>query len=72
MNLACFPAHLPTPLDRLDRLTTKLCGLEIRIKRDDLPGLRGRATSRPKVASSSSIQAARRRCSAMAGHLRAR
>ncbi len=35
----CFLAHLPTPLERLDRLTAKLNGPEIWIKRDDCTGL---------------------------------
>jgi len=43
MNLARFPrhflAHLPTPLERLDRLSTELGGPEIWIKRDDCTGL---------------------------------
>lgn len=43
MNLARFPrrflAHLPTPLERLDRLTAELGGPEIWIKRDDCTGL---------------------------------
>ncbi|MEP9367932.1 D-cysteine desulfhydrase [Xanthobacter sp. VNH20] len=43
MDLACHPrlrlAHLPTPLERLDRLTEALGGPEIWIKRDDCTGL---------------------------------
>lgn len=43
MYLADFPrrfiAHLPTPLERLDRLTQELGGPEIWIKRDDCTGL---------------------------------
>ncbi len=43
MHLARFPrlhvAHLPTPLERLDRLTAALGGPEIWIKRDDCTGL---------------------------------
>ncbi|ALN71228.1 D-cysteine desulfhydrase [Aureimonas sp. AU20] len=43
MNLARFPriflAHLPTPLERLDRLTKALGGPEIWVKRDDCTGL---------------------------------
>ncbi len=43
MHLARFPrhflAHLPTPLERLDRLTSELGGPEIWIKRDDCTGL---------------------------------
>jgi len=43
MHLAKFPrifvAHLPTPLERLDRLTRELGGPEIYIKRDDCTGL---------------------------------
>lgn len=43
MHLARFPriflAHLPTPLERLDRLTKELAGPEIWIKRDDCTGL---------------------------------
>ncbi len=43
MNLARFPrrflAHLPTPLERMDRLTEALGGPEIWIKRDDCTGL---------------------------------
>lgn len=43
MHLARFPrinlAHLPTPLERLDRLTHELGGPEIWIKRDDCTGL---------------------------------
>lgn len=43
MHLARFPrvslAHLPTPLERLDRLTAALDGPEIWIKRDDATGL---------------------------------
>jgi L-cysteate sulfo-lyase len=43
MNLARFPrrflAHLPTPLERLDRLSAELGGPEIWIKRDDCTGL---------------------------------
>jgi L-cysteate sulfo-lyase len=43
MHLARFPrvflAHLPTPLERLDRLTNELGGPEIWIKRDDCTGL---------------------------------
>jgi len=34
-----FLAHLPTPLERLDRLTAELGGAEIWIKRDDCTGL---------------------------------
>ena len=34
-----FAAHLPTPLERLDRLTRELGGPEIWIKRDDCTGL---------------------------------
>lgn len=43
MDLTRFPrhfmAHLPTPLERLDRLTAELAGPEIWIKRDDCTGL---------------------------------
>jgi len=43
MHLARFPriflAHLPTPLERLDRLGRELGGPEIWIKRDDCTGL---------------------------------
>jgi len=43
MHLARYPrhflAHLPTPLERLDRLTKELGGPEIWIKRDDCTGL---------------------------------
>ena len=43
MHLARFPrrflAHLPTPLERLDRLAAELGGPEIWIKRDDCTGL---------------------------------
>lgn len=43
MHLARYPrhflAHLPTPLERLDRLTRELNGPEIWIKRDDCTGL---------------------------------
>jgi L-cysteate sulfo-lyase len=43
MHLARFPrvflAHLPTPLERLDRLSRALGGPEIWIKRDDCTGL---------------------------------
>ena len=43
MQLARFPriflAHLPTPLERLDRLSRELGGPEIWIKRDDCTGL---------------------------------
>lgn len=43
MHLAQFPrinlAHLPTPLERLDRLTAELGGPEVWIKRDDCTGL---------------------------------
>ncbi|MDW4499373.1 D-cysteine desulfhydrase [Sulfitobacter sp. D35] len=43
MHLARFPrlfvAHLPTPLERLDRLSDALGGPEIWIKRDDCTGL---------------------------------
>jgi L-cysteate sulfo-lyase len=43
MHLARFPrihlAHLPTPLERLDRLSAALEGPEIWIKRDDCTGL---------------------------------
>lgn len=43
MHLARFPrrflAHLPTPLERLDRLSAELAGPEIWIKRDDCTGL---------------------------------
>ncbi|MGI9333989.1 MAG: D-cysteine desulfhydrase [Gammaproteobacteria bacterium] len=43
MNLARFPrirlAHLPTPLERLDKLTAELNGPDIWIKRDDCTGL---------------------------------
>lgn len=43
MHLARFPrrflAHLPTPMERLDRLTAELGGPEIWIKRDDCTGL---------------------------------
>lgn len=45
MHLARFPrvflAHLPTPLERLDRLSKELGGPEIWIKRDDCTGLAG-------------------------------
>jgi L-cysteate sulfo-lyase len=43
MHIARFPrvflAHLPTPLERLDRLSRELGGPEIWIKRDDCTGL---------------------------------
>ncbi len=43
MHLARFPrvflAHLPTPLERMDRLTKELGGPEIWIKRDDCTGM---------------------------------
>jgi L-cysteate sulfo-lyase len=43
MHLARFPrvhlAHLPTPLEKLDRLSAELGGPEIWIKRDDCTGL---------------------------------
>ncbi len=43
MHLSRFPrvflAHLPTPLERLDRLSDELGGPEIWIKRDDCTGL---------------------------------
>jgi len=43
MHLARFPrhflAHLPTPLERMDRLSRELGGPEIWIKRDDCTGL---------------------------------
>lgn len=43
MHLARFPrqflAHLPTPLERLDRLSKELGGPDIWIKRDDCTGL---------------------------------
>lgn len=43
MQLSRFPrrflAHLPTPLERLDRLSNELGGPEIWIKRDDCTGL---------------------------------
>ncbi|MGV8989300.1 MAG: D-cysteine desulfhydrase [Cypionkella sp.] len=43
MHLARFPrvflAHLPTPLERMDRLSNELGGPEIWIKRDDCTGL---------------------------------
>lgn len=43
MDLTRFPrrfiAHLPTPLERLDRLSAELNGPEIWIKRDDCTGL---------------------------------
>ncbi len=43
MHFARFPrvhlAHLPTPLEKLDRLTKELGGPEIWIKRDDCTGL---------------------------------
>lgn len=43
MDLTRYPrkfiAHLPTPLERLDRLTAELNGPEIWIKRDDCTGL---------------------------------
>ncbi len=43
MHLARFPrrfiAHLPTPLERLDRLSAELGGPDIWIKRDDCTGL---------------------------------
>ena len=43
MNLARFPrvflAHLPTPLEKLDRLSKELGGPEIWIKRDDCTGM---------------------------------
>lgn len=43
MHLARFPrvhlAHLPTPLEKLDRLSKELAGPEIWIKRDDCTGL---------------------------------
>ncbi len=43
MHLSRFPriflAHLPTPLERMDRLTAALGGPEIWIKRDDCTGL---------------------------------
>ncbi len=34
-----FLAHLPTPLEKLDRLSRELGGPEIWIKRDDCTGL---------------------------------
>ena len=34
-------AHLPTPLERTQRLTTALAGPEIFVKRDDATGLAG-------------------------------
>lgn len=43
MHIARFPrrflAHLPTPLERLDRLSNELGGPEIWIKRDDCTGM---------------------------------
>lgn len=43
MHLARFPrvhlAHLPTPLEKMDRLSKELGGPEIWIKRDDCTGL---------------------------------
>ena len=43
MHLSRFPrvhlAHLPTPLEKLDRLSRELGGPEIWIKRDDCTGL---------------------------------
>ncbi|MBM3356098.1 MAG: pyridoxal-phosphate dependent enzyme, partial [Betaproteobacteria bacterium] len=43
MHLARFQrvslGHFPTPLERLDRLTRRLDGPEIHIKRDDCTGL---------------------------------
>jgi L-cysteate sulfo-lyase len=43
MHLARFPrrflAHLPTPLERMDRLSAELGGPELWIKRDDCTGL---------------------------------
>ena len=43
MHLARFPrlflAHLPTPLERLDRLSHELGGPEIWVKRDDCTGM---------------------------------
>ena len=43
MHLARFPrvflAHLPTPLEKMDRLSKELGGAEIWIKRDDCTGL---------------------------------
>ena len=43
MHLARFPrvflAHLPTPLEKLDRLSKELGGPEIWIKRDDCTGM---------------------------------
>ena len=43
MHLARFPrvhlANLPTPLERMDRLSEALGGPEIWIKRDDCTGL---------------------------------
>jgi 1-aminocyclopropane-1-carboxylate deaminase len=43
MHLARFPrvrvAHLPTPLEPLERLSAELGGPEIWIKRDDCTGL---------------------------------
>lgn len=43
MHLSRYPrrflAHLPTPLERLDRLTAELGGPEIWIKRDDCTGM---------------------------------
>ena len=48
MHLARFPrrflAHLPTPLEKLDRLSAELGGPEIWIKRDDCTGLSTGAT----------------------------
>ena len=43
MHLSRFPrvflAHLPTPLERMDRLSDALGGPEIWIKRDDCTGM---------------------------------
>jgi L-cysteate sulfo-lyase len=43
MHLARYPrrflAHLPTPLERLERLSSELGGPEIWIKRDDCTGM---------------------------------
>ena len=53
MHLARFPrvflAHLPTPLERLDRLSKELGGVEIWIKRDDCTGLSTGGTKTRKL-----------------------
>ena len=53
MHLARFPrvhlAHLPTPLERMDRLSEALGGPEIWIKRDDCTGLSTGGNKRRKL-----------------------